>query len=84
MYSRDSGERRVVYDRPFSGILPAYHRLDISINREFQIGISRLVLQATMLNVYNRANIFYLDVFTLERSDQLPFIPSIGLKLNLP
>ena len=80
----DPGERRVVYERPFSGILPAYHRMDISINREFRLGGSRLTAQASILNLYNRANIFYLDVFTLERSDQLPFIPSLGLKVGLP
>lgn len=80
----DPGERRVVYERPFNGILPAYHRLDISINREFQVGLSRLILQVSLLNIYDRANIFYLDVFTLERSDQLPFIPSLGFKVNLP
>ena len=80
----DPGERRVVYERPFSGILPAYHRMDVSINREFRVGGSNLVAQASILNVYDRANIFYLDVFTLERSDQLPFIPSLGLKVNFP
>lgn len=80
----EAGERRVIYERPFNGILPAYHRLDASVNRAFQIGFSRVTLQASVINVYDRANVFYLDVFTLERSDQLPLIPSVGIKVDLP
>ncbi len=73
--------RRVIYERPYNAQLPGYHRLDVSVERSFDIGRSRLTAQASALNVYDRANIFYLDVFTLQRVDQLPFIPSLGLKV---
>lgn len=37
--------------------------------------------EACPINIYDRRNIFYVDVFTLERRDQLPFAPSVGLKV---
>lgn len=77
------GDRRVIYERPFNGILPSYHRLDISVAKTFSRRQADFTVQASILNVYDRANIFYLDVFTLRRADQLPFMPSFGLKVEL-
>ena len=79
----EPGERRVIYERPFNGVLPTYHRLDISLERTFTVGATRLTAQASVINVYDRANIFYLDVFTLQRADQLPIIPALGLKVDV-
>ncbi len=79
----EPGNRRVIYERPFNGILPTYHRLDVSIDRSFKVGRSDFTVQLSAINTYNRANIFYLDVFTLRRADQFPFIPSLGVKANL-
>ena len=73
--------RRVIYERPFRGELPDYHRLDVSLEKSFELGFVDATLQASVLNAYNRKNIFYLDVFTLQRVDQLPIIPSLGLKV---
>ena len=75
--------RRVIYERPYRGELPHYHRLDLSLEKVLNAGPVDLTLQASVLNAYNRANIFYLDVFTLQRVDQLPAIPSLGLKVGL-
>jgi hypothetical protein len=36
-----------------------------------------------LTNAYDRRNLFYLDLFTLRRIDQLPLIPSAGFKLEL-
>ena len=33
--------RRVIYERPFSGELPHYHRLDLSLERVFKVGSCR-------------------------------------------
>jgi len=77
------GSRRVIYTRPFDGILPPYHRLDASIERSFALGANvELAAQASVVNAYNRPNIFYLDTFTLQRVDQLPITPSLGLALR--
>ncbi len=78
---KEAGGRRVIYEKPFNGVLPTYHRLDLSLERTFEVRGAALTLQGSLINTYDRANIFYLDVFTLRRADQLPFIPSIGLKI---
>ena len=80
--SKEPGFRRVIYERPFNGVLPTYHRLDFSIDRTFMMKQVALTLQVSAINVYDRTNLFYLDVFTLRRVNQLPFIPSVGLKLE--
>jgi hypothetical protein len=74
------GDRRVIYERPFNGILPTYHRLDVSVERTLVWGDAELTLLASAINTYDRANVFYLDVFTLRRANQFPFVPSIGIK----
>ena len=79
----DQGNRRVIYEQPFNGILPTYHRLDLSVERTFEVGQGRIVLQGSLINAYDRANIFFLDVFTLQRADQLPLIPSFGVKIEV-
>lgn len=77
------GEERVLYGRPYTGRLPTYHRLDISLDREIRIGPTTfLTIQTGVLNAYDRRNLFYLDLFTLRRVDQLPLIPTFGLKLE--
>jgi len=77
------GEERVLYGRPYTGRLPTYHRLDLSLDREFRIGPTTfLTVQTGVLNAYDRRNLFYLDLFTLRRVDQLPLIPTLGLKLE--
>ena len=74
--------RRVIYDRPYGGTLPTYHRLDISVDRKFTWDSVSLTAQAGVINVYNRRNVLSFDVFTLKRSDQLPIIPTVGLKIE--
>ncbi len=74
------GFRRVIYERPYDARLPTYHRLDMSVARTFEAAAAEITVQASVLNVYDRRNLFYLDVFTLQRADQLPFLPSLSLK----
>ena len=79
----DAGNRRVIYEEPYNGILPTYHRLDVTIERDLILpGSARLKVLAGVVNMYDRQNLFYLDVFTLRRVNQLPFIPTFGLKLE--
>ncbi|MCY4226017.1 MAG: TonB-dependent receptor [Bacteroidetes bacterium] len=81
--TKDPGTSRIIYDRPYNGVLPHYHRLDISIDRVFQYGDdSFITIQAGVINIYNQSNLFSLDTFTAERNDQLPLIPTAGLKFE--
>jgi hypothetical protein len=79
----ENGQPRVIYERPFEGRLPTFHRLDLSAERTFRLGGSAdLTMQAALINAYDRANLFYYDTFTLNRVDQLPIIPSFGVKVE--
>ena len=48
-----------------------------------QVGTdTEITLQAWVINAYNRANLFALDRFTLRRTDQLPLIPTVGMRFE--
>ncbi len=79
-----SGDERVLYGRPFTGRLPTYHRFDVSLDYTLPLSPrANAVIQAGLINAYDRNNLFYLDLFTLRRVDQLPLIPTVGIKLEL-
>jgi len=79
----ESGEERVIYGPPYDARLPNYHRLDLSLSRVFKLGRrADATIKFDLINAYDRDNLFYLDLFTLVRVDQLPRFPSIGLKID--
>lgn len=70
-------------DERNGGRLPNYHRLDISLKKRFEFGRhTGLEATASVTNVYDRDNIFYFDRIRFERVDQLPILPSLGLKFT--
>ncbi len=81
----DRGIRRVILDKPFQGRMPTTHRLDVSLERSFQITQSgtNINLQAGAINSYDQTNIFYFDVFTQRRIDQLPLLPYLTVKMEI-
>ena len=82
---RDAGNRRVLFSEPYGERMPAYHRLDISLEKTFEVSERFSIdVQAGVLNIYNRENIFYYDVNTLSRINQIPRMPyiSIGTEFN--
>lgn len=80
--SKEAYSRRVIYERPYNAVLPTYHRLDVSVERTFALGPIDLTVLGSVINVYDRRNLFYFDIFTLNRVDQLPIIPSLGIKVG--
>jgi len=81
--TREPGEYRVLFEKPYQGRLPAYHRLDLTADWKFSYGKTNGTVMAGAINAYNRANLFYFDLWTLSRVDQLPVIPTLGLKLEM-
>ena len=79
----EKGIDRIVYAEPFGGRQPTYARLDLWLERRVERGRYVGTLRAGALNLFNRANLFYYDLFTFSRVDQLPFIPSVGFKVGL-
>ena len=65
------------------GRLPTYHRLDIGVKKIFYFkGKSKLVIDVSVTNVYNRANVFFVNRFTSEIVNQLPILPAIGINYH--
>jgi len=79
-----TGTPRVIYERPYTGRLPAYHRLDVTLQRAFPIRGAELTAQIGAINAYDRRNLLAFDVFTLQRVNQLPLLPTFSLRLETP
>ena len=79
----DPGVERVLYNTPFNRRQPRYHRIDLWLERRIEHGRTVATLRAGVVNLLNRDNLFYYDLFTFKRVDQLPLIPSVGFKMEL-
>ena len=83
VYVGENGDIGMIYDYLNQCELPVYHRLDIDVKRKFNFGDhSTLEADFSLTNVYNRNNIFYVDVLTNESIYQMPIMPCIGLTLS--
>ncbi len=82
-YTSENGVIHTIYDDLNAGRLPWYHRLDISGKYTWIISDNlNLEVNAGVTNVYNRQNVFYIDRVTSKRVNQLPVLPSFGLKFS--
>jgi len=82
-FREENGEFGIRYGRIGGGRMPFYHRFDLSIKRTFVLGKhSILNIAASVTNVYNRDNIFYVNRVTNKRVNQLPILPSLGVNLS--
>lgn len=81
-YVTENGDLGIIYGDLYTGRLPVYHRLDVNAKRNFYLGErSKLVADFSITNVYDRKNVFYVDIVTNDVVYQLPFMPSIGFSL---
>ena len=63
--------------------LPYYHRLDITFKKQFNFKNKDVMeIVASITNVYNRNNIFYVNRITSKIIYQFPILPSFGLNYN--
>ena len=76
------GTPRVLFDRPYNGRLPEYHRLDASLGYRRPLAAGAVEVQGGVINAYDQANLFYFDVFRLKRVDQLPLVPYVSVKVE--
>ena len=63
--------------------LPAYHRMDVGISRIFDFNLTRVTLDASITNLYNRENLLYYDRITGEKIYMLPFFVSDHVKVDI-
>ncbi len=60
--------------------LPYYHRMDVSVKKRFEFKNSTIMeINASVTNLYNRRNIFYVNRVTGREIYQFPILPSLGL-----
>ncbi len=83
-YTTAAGDLGIVYDSKIDGgRLPYYHRLDIALKKTYTFSKNfKLEANASVINLYDRENIFYFDRVRYKRVNQLPILPSLGLSLN--
>ncbi|HPI86428.1 MAG TPA: TonB-dependent receptor [Bacteroidales bacterium] len=79
-YITDNGELAIIYGDLNKGRLPSYHRLDLNMKKRFFLSEhSKIDVDVSVVNVYNRKNVFYRDRLTGEIVYQLPVMPSLGI-----
>jgi len=63
--------------------LPVYHRLDLTLSKKFELAFITGEISASIVNAYDRANIFYFKRDTGERVNMLPLLPTATIKVKL-
>ncbi len=63
--------------------MPDYHRLDLSLSKKFRLGNMSITMDVSVINVYDRSNVFYFKRENGERVNQLPFLPTATVKVEL-
>lgn len=83
-YTNQNGELGIIYDDSLNtGRLPYYHRLDFSLRKTFFLSDrANIEVIASVVNAYNRENIFYFDRVRYTRVNQLPILPSLGVSFS--
>lgn len=74
---------QVILDDRNEGRLPDYHRLDLSISKKMMLAGFVIYINGSLLNVYDRDNMFYYKKETGERVNMLPFLPTATIKVEL-
>ena len=80
---RSFGTPRLLYEKPYRARLPTYHRLDVSLERAFNLSSANVTAKAGAMNLYDRSNLFYFDLFTQRRVDQLPLVPYLAVEIEI-
>lgn len=82
-YNGQNGQLGIYYgsESDFNkGRQPYYHRLDLSLTKKWKLGENqKLEAVFSVINTYNRQNLFYFDRVTYKRINQLPLLPAIGI-----
>ncbi|MBA3828505.1 MAG: carboxypeptidase-like regulatory domain-containing protein [Taibaiella sp.] len=82
--NQNNGTLNILYPNDINGgRLSWYHRLDISAKKSFKLTKNTSIdATASVTNVYDRRNIFYVDRVTNVKVYQLPVFPSLNLTLR--
>ena len=79
-YVTQNGDLGIILADLNQGRLPDFHRLDVNIKKKFMLGEnSNIEIDFSIINLYNRENVFYVDRISQEVIYQLPILPSLGV-----
>lgn len=79
-YETENGDLGIIFEDINEGRLPYYHRLDFSIKKVIQLGLhQKMDFTFSVINTYNRRNVFFFDRVRYIRVDQLPILPSLSI-----
>ena len=82
-FTSANGDLGLLYADLNQGRLPTYHRFDLDAKRKFYFSErTTLEVDLSVTNLYNRANVFYVNIISSEVVNQLPILPSLGLTLS--
>ena len=65
------------------GRLPSYHRMDLSIMKKLNLSFMNMELGVSVINLYDRQNIFYFNRDTGEIVNMLPFLVTGTLMIEI-
>ena len=65
------------------GRLPSYHRMDMSLLKKLDLSFMNMELGVSVINLYNRSNIFYFNRDTGEVINMLPFLITGTLMIEI-
>jgi hypothetical protein len=65
------------------GRLPTYHRLDISLSKRLQFDFVNFEISGSVMNIYNRKNIFYYERESGKKVNMLPILPTATVKVEI-
>jgi len=63
--------------------MPDYHRMDFTLSKDFSFSFMKIGVDFSIINLYNRKNIFYYNFKTGERVNMLPILPTFSIKAEL-
>ncbi len=73
----------VLYAEFDSQRLPDYARMDVSLSKNIQFSQSMaLRFNASVINLFDRSNIFYFNRITNQRVNQFPILPTLSVGLD--
>lgn len=82
-YDNDSRRPYAVLGVQNLGRLPQYHRLDFNLSKKLNFYDYNFTVDFSIINVYNRKNIFYFKRDSGERVNMLPILPTLTVKFEI-
>lgn len=78
-YDQQQLNSQVMFGSLNTARLPGYQSLDVSASYDFQVYGAGFTLQTTIINSYNRRNVFYINNVTGDVVYQLPTVLNVSL-----